>query len=231
MNKYKQLTKQIARTGIVAAVFVGACAAFYVGLSLYADSVSKQKSEVESTLSTDKDLLRSLREQMEKSGAAEKRYAVLREKRKSNAYYSTIEEFYEFVGQLKSRYQLDNIYKKLSKSQKVVKSDKEALKHFKGHDVMVRPVGLKFKAVSDLHVFSFFEELRASAPGMIRIDNLSIRRNGDLTETSYNNFTTGVSSLLVDVDVDMTLITIVPKEQTEGAQAEAGVPAANAPTP
>jgi hypothetical protein len=229
MNKYKQLTKKTAKTGVGAAIVVGICAVFYVGLSMYAETVAKQKSDVESKVTTDQGLLGSLKDQMNKSGEAEKRYASLQENRTTQSYSSSLDQFFDFLRQAKGRYQLTQ-FNRIGKPPKETVSDKPELAHFKSYDVMTRPLKFQFNAVSDLHVFSFLDDIKASAPGMVRVDMLSIKRASDLNEVSFNNLATGASPLLVDAKLDITLITIVPKEQKEEgatptAQPPAGVPA------
>ncbi len=229
MNKYKQLTKLAAKTGISAAILVAICGAFYVGVSMYAENVAKQKSEVEKTVNADSDTLRNLQDQMNKSGEAEKRYAALQEKRETQLYASSIDEFFRFLSQAKTRYLIENLVRTV-KPPKETPSDKEELKHFKNYDVMVRPLKFQFNAVSDVHVFSFLEDIQASAPGMIRIDSLTLKRVSDMSEVSYTNLTSGSNPLLVDAKLEITWITVVPKEQKEGAEATAK-PNANAPAP
>jgi hypothetical protein len=226
MNKYKQLTKKIAKTGIGAAIAIGVCLAFYVGISMYAESVVKQKTEVEQKVTSDDGMLKSMKDQMDKSGEAEKRYASLQEKRSTQVYYSSLEEFYNLLRQMNGRYQIDK--PKVGKNTKEMLSSKQELAHFNNYDVMERPLSFTFDAISDLHVFSLIEEMRASAPGMIRIDGLTLKRTTDMIETSYTNLSAGSSPLLVDAKLEITWITIVPKEkkeEAEGAAAKANVSA------
>ena len=229
MNKYKNLTKLTAKTGVSAAIIVATCAAFYVGISMYAESVTKQKTEADNKVNADGDTLRNLKDQMNKSGEAEKRYALLQEKRETNLYSSTIDDFFLYLSQAKTRYQIGNLVR-TGRPPKEVPSDKEDLKHFKNYDVMVRPLKFQFNAVSDVHVFSFLEDIEASAPGLIRIDNLSLKRGLDLSEVSYTNFAGGTNPFLVDAKLEITWITVVAKEQKEGANATAK-PDANVPAP
>jgi hypothetical protein len=75
---------------------------------------------------------------------------------------------------------------------------------------------IDFQAVSDMHVFSFLEELRAAAPGLIRIDMVSLKRTADMLDASISQIASGSTPLLVDVKVEFTWIGIAPKEKKAG---------------
>jgi hypothetical protein len=214
MSKYKELAKKTVKTAIVSAISVAVMIAVYIGISIYAESVAKQKQEVESKLSADKGLRDSLDNQMNKSGVAEKRFAEIQVQRTTVNYEANLDVLADVLRGAKQLYRFANLKIKPAESRA---TDKPDLANF-NYDITVRSrMRLDFQATSDVHVFSFLEDLRASAPGMVRIDMLSIKRTADLSDASISQISSGTTPLLVDVKLEFTWIGIAPKDKKPDA--------------
>lgn len=231
MNKYKQLTSKLVRLGIIAAVIIAVFIGLYVGLSMYADSVSAERKKYENQYTQDRGLLADLRSQMAKSGEAEKRYLEIQADRSNPDFAATMDGpagLNDFLREAKTRYHLDKL---TIKPVKEVVSDKSELANFP-FNVLMRPhLVIQFLAVSDVHVFSFLDDLRRASPGFVRIDKVEIKRSADMTDAALTQMQGGASPLLVTATVEFTWIRIMPKDvkapaATGGADA---APASGAP--
>ncbi|MFZ4541186.1 MAG: hypothetical protein ACOYNL_05155 [Rickettsiales bacterium] len=233
MNKQKQLSKKLVKLAITIAVAIAITGGLFVGATMYADDIAKQKSDAESAYTTDNTLLNNLRTQMDTSGEAEKRFTALQEDHLNQNFSVNLEGtdgLNEFLREAKEHYH----FAKLSmKPVKEVPSDKPALANF-AHSVLVRPrLTLQIQAASDTHIFSFMEDLRRNAPGLVRIDKLELKRSAEMTDDVVTRISGGATPLLVDAKIEFTWIRIVPKEKKDDKAATAGgappVPAAPAP--
>lgn len=229
MNKYKLLTKQTVRAGVTSAIMIVVCIVIYVGASFYSDSVAKDKTDAENKLASETSTLANLRDQMEKSGAAEKRYAGLQQDRVSQEYYNTPEEFQKILGALAKQYKITDT--KIGRWAKEVPSDKPELKNFEKFNIFTRPVHLEMKGISDMHIFSFLQALQAAVPGIIRVDMLSLKNTSEMVEGSFRDMGDGKIPIHVDAIMDLTWITVAPKavKPAEGEAAAAGAAGAAAP--
>ena len=225
MNKYKQLTTKVAKRGAVAAVIIAVFVGVYVGISMYADTVSAERKKTEDQYTQDRGLLADLRNQMNKSGEAEKRYISIQADRTNPDFSATMDGpggLNDFLRDAKTRYHFDKL---TIKPVKEVPSDKSELVNFP-FNVLLRPhLVIQFQAVSDVHVFSFMDDLRRAVPGFIRIDKMELKRTADMTEAAIAQLQSGASPILVNATIEFTWIRITPKD------AKPATPAAAAGTP
>ena len=217
MNKYNELRKKTLKTAVMAAIAIGVVAALYGGLSMMVDSVTEQKTSAEGKLNADNGLLSSLRSQMEKSGEAEKRYSAIQENRSSTAFETDIKVLKEFLVDASLRYKLDP--PKIKAVAPII-SDKPELANFNYNIQVWNRFKISFKAVSDVHVFSFLNEFRNALPGFIRIDAIEIKRLSDLTEPALVAIgTSGTMPLNVEVKVEFSWIGLVSKDKNQASSA------------
>ncbi len=231
MNKYKQLTKKIARTGITAGAIVGAIAAVYVGVTMYAGSVSEERKKYEDQYTQDRGLLADLQSQMTKSGEAEKRYIAIQADRTNPDFEATMDGpggLNDFLRDAKTRYHFDKL---TIKPVKEVLSDKRELANIQ-YNVLLRPhLVIQFQAVSDVHVFSFIDDLRRAAPGYVHIDKVELKRTADINDSAVQQMQAGSSPILVNALIEFTWIRITPKESKDAKdKTPAAAGAAPAPT-
>lgn len=210
MNKYKQLSKQIARSGVVALVVVGISGAVFGGISFFASSVEESRAQAEKQYNEDKSKRNNYSEQMSKSNEAEKRYAAIQESRSTADFAANFAVLRTWLVNAKERYRLSD--PGISSGTEAATA-KPMLKDMP-YDITERSgMKLTFKAVSDVHAFSLLEDMRSSAPGMFRVEAMELKRTGtqDLDEGATQRIRNGVMPLLVDATIELKWIGIVPK--------------------
>jgi hypothetical protein len=226
MNKYQLLTKKTMKTAIKAGALLLVMLGVYVLTTGYEDDALTKKSEAESKYSQDQSLLSRLQSQMEKSGEAEKKFIALQNGRTLEEFSANFDTFQNFLRTTKDRYHISAELK----IAREIPSDKAELKNLP-YDVVLRPhMEMTFTAISDVHVFSFINELKRHAPGLVRINKVEIKRvskNIDLTDEVIANLKAGRGSLLVQGTIDFTWVRFVPKETK--AATGATVPSAATP--
>ncbi len=227
MTQYQQLMKKTTRTAVIAATVLAVLGGIYGGLDYYAGNVAQQKTDAASHYEQDVALLTTLRNQLEKSGEAQKRYAALQADRTSLNFGGNMEDLKEYLRNAKTRYRFDRVNFKPTKE---ANSDKPELANFSYNVLVQQHISVQFLAISDTHVWSFLDDLRRSAPGLIRIESVKLKRNGDLTDATISQIPGGTTPLLVDTTVEFTWIHFTPKEAKDQKNNPAGA-ANGAPSP
>lgn len=213
MIKYNELRKKTLKIAGMAAAAIAAVAAVYAGFSMILDSVAEQRTSAESTFDADNGLLASLRDQLNKSGEAEKRYVAIQENRSTQAYETDIKALEAFLSNARDRYKFGDL--KIKRTTAVV-SDKPELANFTFNVQVWNRLRITFKAVSDVHVFSFLEEFRNSVPGFIRVEALEIKRNFDFTDQSLSTIkSSGTMPLNVEAKIEFSWIGLSPKDKNQ----------------
>lgn len=215
MSKYQDLSKNTAKLAAKAIAIVVATGALYGAVVTYGDNVEKQKAEAEAKATSDNSTLTNLRNQVDKSGEAEKRFATIQAERVSTNYVADREELTTWLRAAVARYRFKKDAFKLTLVPEVA-SDKPELMNF-NYNITLRPhVKVEIEAISDTHVFSFIDELRSAGAGFIRIDHLDIKRKGDVTEQTLGQIRNGEAPSLVEVKMEITWIGLTPKEAKSG---------------
>ena len=236
MSKYRTLAKRTGRLGVLALMVVGGAAAIFAGTSMLADGVATRRAEAERKLADDQSTLSTLKNQISKSGEAEKRYVAIELLRGNTDYTSSGETLIAWLRDARDRYRLNKMTTAGITANTDKASDKPELAGFTDFDIRVRSgIKLDFEAISDMHVFSFFDELAQSAPGLISIESLQIKRkeDSDLTDTAINQIrSSGGYPVLLEVQSVITLVMVRPKPPAadKSGAAAAGAGAA-APVP
>ena len=218
MNKYRQLVQRTVKLAMVAFAIVGVVGAVFAGVSMYAADTEKQKTDAESKLNSDKSTLTTLREQLNKSGAAEKRYAEFMQGRNGDVFSGQRDDLSVWIRSARDRYRL-----KMGASNQgaEAKSERPELLNFP-YDVTVRSqISMDLQAISDTHIYSFLDDMMRSAPGLVRIESITLKRIAEMTDASIENLRSGSSTpLLVDAKIEFSLIGLQPKP-TEAGKPEA----------
>lgn len=217
MNKYQKLIKRLVATAIKCFVFLAIAVGVYVAVSMHQDGILKQKTEADLKLSEAESKRNSLRDQIDKTGVAEKKFIEFQGARSVENFSANFEAFQAFLKDSKDRYRLSI---ELLPAKEVL-TDKAELKNFP-YDVMLRPkVELTIKAISDVHVFSFIRDMQRNSPGLVHIERVAIKRldKSDLTETTIENLKTGASPLMVEATIQLTWIRFVEKSTKPAASA------------
>lgn len=222
-NKQQLLTKRVVKVGVTAFVLVAVVGSLYGGLSYYADTLAQEKNEANGRLNQDQTLSTTLRNQLNKSGEAQKSYSALQEQRTSMEFASNLADLKDFLRASKSQFHFDKIN---FKPQKEALTDKPELQNF-NYDIFVQPrMSLQLQAVSDVHLFSFVHALENSAPGLIRVDALKVKRLSDMSEAVISQMQTGAAPLLIDATIEFTWIRLATKSAKD-QKTNTGTPPAN----
>lgn len=222
MNKYQKLLKQLIATGIKCGVAIAIAGAIFAGASTYEGSVLQQKKEAEDKLAQDESLLTTLTAQLDSTDSAQKKFIELQGGRAISDFSANFETFQTFLKGRKDFYRLSI---EILPAKEAI-SDKPELKNFT-HDVMVRPkVELTIKAISDVHVFSFIQDMQRNAPGLVHIEKVTLKRleKSDFNEQAYDTLKSGASPLLVEATIQLTWLRFVPKDIKPAANAAPATP-------
>lgn len=220
MNKLKKLSKKLVRAGVIGALLIAVMLALYIGATVFSSGSQKEKQDVENKYKSDKSLEEDLKRQLTNSDEAGKRFVVLQEKRRTDHYDGSSETLIEYLKQAKLRYKFEQF--NLSRPQKGTPSDKDQLKNLSNYDISTRPLQFKITATSDLHVFSFIDDLMADIPGILRIDGISFKRSADLSDSTISQLSNGAKVMTVEATVDLTWVTVAAKESIKTPATAAG---------
>lgn len=222
MTKLKQITKRLGiEAAIVLAILAGVGGIMMLTGSM-ATSADQKKTTAEGALAQDNSQLSSIRSQLEQSGQAEKRFVEIQLKRSNLDFSSTTEALKEWARSAKTRYRFANNFKLNLPPQKP--SDKAELSGL-AYDIAVREgITMELEAISDLHVYSFVNELQHGTPGLVRLQGIEVERKGDMMPQAIAQMMGGMNPNLVSAKIKFNWIGVNPKEETPAAGAVAPNP-------
>jgi len=210
MNKYKRLQRDLIKRVIMALAIVFGFALLYFAVSAFEAGEEKAKADAENTLARDKSQVTNLKNQLTQSSTAEKQFIDIRLEHENPDFDANNEAMKNWLRMAKTQYRFSNDFK-LSITP-VKPTDKAELSGL-AYDVTIRPeMKLEFQAMSDMHVFSFIKDFVKQAPGVVRIDGLSLKRKGDMNNATLSQMNAGQSTFLVDANIKFSWIGIAPKE-------------------
>lgn len=226
MNKQKLLMKRISiELGIAVAVLVASAGVMLVTSTLVEASVTA-KSKADTATTQQMAQVAAMQSQLDKSGEAEKRFVEIQLNRSNANFTSSTDGLREWARNAKDKYRFANNFKlNVPPPAPSTKSELVGLEF----DVTERkPVDVEMEAMSDMHVFSFLDELRRSPPGLTRVTYLSIERKADMDPQVLAQMLGGVAPPLVAAHIQFDWVGINPKGST-GQGAAGG--AAGTPPP
>lgn len=215
MTKHQALVKRAMRTGGVALGILVIFGAIWYVVGVQVSSQEKAKATAENSANGVQGQIASLQSQLDKSGNAEKGYLQLSNIRTSMDFVADSNALKEFLRLSKKLYRFSSSFK-LSVSQ-----DKPAAPQgvsSLNYDVTVRPgMKLELEAMSDYHVFAFLDEMQRAAPGMIRIDGLTLKRRSDILASTVADMQRGSAPMQVEATIQFTWIGVAPKAEKASA--------------
>jgi hypothetical protein len=216
MNKYKKLQKELIKKGLLTLAIVLAFAALFFVAGEFEDRKIKGKTDAEAALASDKTQETNLKNQLTQSSTAEKRFAEIQMGHENADYTANNEGIKAWLRNAKSAYRFSNDFKLSITPEKP--SDKTELNGL-AYDITMRPeMKIEFQAISDMHVFSFLKDFIKQAPGVVRIDAISLKRKGDMDNTAVSQLTAGQAVFMVDASIKFSWIGIAPKEAKSDAK-------------
>jgi len=221
MNKLKTMKKQITKIGGIAAAMVVVTGGVMVFTSSMASSAAQRKTDAENARNNDSSQVSSMNQQIAQSGDAAKRYLEIQLKHPNPDFSANTDVLKEWLRETKDRYRFSNDFKLTLALDKP--SDKPEFANM-NFDVEVRsPMKLDFGAISDMHVYSFVEQLLLEQTGFVRITRLELKRRTDMDATSYRQFLSGLNPDYVSASLEFEWVGVKPKPTA--AQPDAPPPA------
>lgn len=219
MNKLQLLKQQLIKRLFVAFMFVAAAGGFLFLSNYLLDAEVQRRNELEQAVATDQSLLSNIRNKLDQSTVAEKRYAEIVLKRPNTNLDVRNDVLVQQLREEKAHYRLTNA--KLNLVPEAVVSQPE-LTH-PNFEVAVRDgVGVEFDAISDVHVYSFIEDFTSRSGGFVRVKSVDIERKGDLSPAAITQLISGQNISIVSAKLQFMLVGIQPKEIVEPPAAAGG---------
>jgi len=209
MNKQKQMVKKLTVVALGALVVLGATGGLFYLTGAMADDMAKKQEDAKNALQSTVTETATLRTQLEKSGEAEKNFSTLLLVRTNTDFTANDDALKDMLRRAKTQYRLSNGFK-LSITPEVP-TDKSDLANL-NFNITARPhMKMEFDAISDLHVFSFIDDLGRQAPGIIRLDSVNIQRKSDMDAASLIDMQRGGTPYLVGAVIEFTWVGIAEK--------------------
>jgi hypothetical protein len=212
MNKYALMQKKLVLHSAIAAGCGMVAFATMMLADMAAADAKKESDTLTASVMADENQLREIKNKIELSVGAEKRFSEIQLTRMEPSFLSKTELLVALLQESKNRYRLSG-FKPLNippemPSKVPALIDKE-------YNVVVRDgVTIEFEAISDVHVYSFLRHLLRHAPGFMRLQSIDIQRQEDLTPQSLAQLKAGQSLGLVVTKLQFTWIGIQPKPET-----------------
>lgn len=209
MNKMKSLTRRLVIEAAVIAALLSLIAGVLFFTGTFVTKAEETKTQAEGALTQDTSQLASIRSQLDRSGEAEKRYLEIQLKRTNADFASSTDALKVWARDAKQRYRFASNFKlNLPAEQKSTKPELTGVEY----DIMVRDgITMELEAMSDVHIFSFIEDLERSAPGMARVTFVDLERRGDMQPQLFAQMVGGLAPPLVTARVQFSWIGVNPK--------------------
>lgn len=95
-----------------------------------------------------------------------------------------------------------------------IEENEEALKA--EHQVLASPVSIHIEAMDDVDIYRYIYLVQEFFPGHVSFENLSMKRNAEVSGTVLRAIATGGKPQLVTADISMTWRTMIPQKDVIG---------------
>lgn len=230
MSKMQLLKKQVTREAVIVAGAVVAVFVLYMVTGSFADSAMTKKNDAMNQYNQTQSQLGMMRGQITKSDSADKRYAEIKLQRDNEDYLNDTDKLKDLLKQMKDEYRFSDAMRLRISTEKV--SEKPEFTPLNYKVVVREDMEMNTAAISDVHVFSFLQELERRMPGFIRVTKLKITRKTGMSIEALAQLSSGNKLEMIDTALKFTWLTLEDKNpaQPEGANAPAQ-PAQGAVTP
>lgn len=223
MKKAKLMQKKLIKLAAVAGGIVVVSAVAMVVTGSMSDSALQRKTAAESARSNDNSQISTMRNQIDQSGDAEKRFVDISLKHTSDDYSANTDALKNWLREAKNYYRFNDNFKLSLANDKP--SDKPEFASLNFNVTVREPMKLEFGAMSDMHVFSFLRQLERDVPGLVRITKFDVERRNDMTATMFAEMTRGSTPEAVAGTIEFSWIGIEPKS-AESPAADGSAPPA-----
>lgn len=196
----------------VAVVFVG----IYLGVSSWANGAVSGKSELQSRSGQQQAEISNLRSKIDNADSSQKSYAEIVEQRGNDRFRIDNESVRQVLERLIVTYRI-SIDGKLEYSPDE-KVEIPSLANATNSFIVRKDALLRFKAISDLHAYSFVNALAKEMPGVIQYKSFKINKTGELDSDALSKLSLGQEVALVDVEILFNWYGMQPNPGQGGAQ-------------
>ncbi len=215
MNKMKALNKRLVKDAVVVVIILAVITGVMLFTSTLVTKAEEKKTQAAAAQAQDASQLAAIRSQLDRSGEAEKRFLEIQLMRNNVDFSSSTDALKTWARDAKQRYRFANNFKLSLPPEKP--TDKQELIGIE-YDITVREgISMELEAISDVHVYSFIEELERTPPGLVRLSYLQLERKGDMSAQTYAQMVGGVAPPLVSATMQFNWIGINPKRVVPGA--------------
>ncbi len=224
MEKLKRIKKNVLVEAAVAAAVVAVFVGIYFLVDSFVTSTESDETKVTGEVRT---LDAQIAEEERKVGIVKSSIAEYNEiKAAMDAKQFALDRtrVEETLTKLKTQYRLSNFTASIAPEA----TTKGAAFDGKRVGIIYSDVKLAFSAISDVHVFSFFDALKTSLPGFIRVTKFSLKRDKKMDASIFVSLNKGEDVPLVQASVEFKWLGLKIIEKTPDPNAAAASPPAPA---
>jgi len=224
MSRLQSLKKQVTRESALIGGGVVAAFVLMMGTGYLSEGAIQRKNMAQSQFTQSESQLGMMRGQINKSDDAEKRYIDIRLDRNNDNFLNDTDELKELLKQMKEQYRLsDNMRLTISADKVSERPEFQAL----NYKVIVRDdMEITTGAISDVHLFSFLQDMNRRMPGVIRIKSFSMTRKSNMSFENLAQLSSGSRIEMTDGTIKFTWLTLEDKNPPKPAADDGAVPAA-----
>lgn len=216
MKKDKLLIKRLTVEGGIAAAVMAVTA----GLMIFAGGLEQSSSEVLKKQTGEVNAVRgkisNIKQQIDESGRSADTYETIREFKTTSNFTINRKNAKKYLSDLRNKYRLSSLSMTISPEEKL---DDPKLRSL-DVDAKQTQIFLNFGGMSDTHLLSFIQDLRASMPGFVKIDKLELKRDKALDVTVYRQMSRGSTPEVVSGELVFTWIGLAEEEAEAGDEGE-----------
>lgn len=206
MSKLKYLQKKLMMQAAVIFGAVAACGAILAVTASLETAAAQRRTNAQNAINNDNAQIASMRAQLDKSGEAAKRFVKLEIAYPSGNFNADTDAMKNWLRNAKEFYRFSDRFKLTLAMESPAKNAALGGPNF---TVLERdPMKLEFDAMSDIHVFSFLDDLLRHTPGFIRMRRFELTRKTDMDAASFQQMRAGVNPDFVSASLEFLWVGI-----------------------
>lgn len=209
MNKLQTIKKQVTRQAVMIGGAVIAAFALMMVTGFLADSALERKNQAQSQYTQAESQLGMMRSQLSKSDDAEKRYTDIKLSRDNEDFLNDTEKLKDHLKEMKDQYRFSDAMRLSISTDKVAENPEFSALNY--NVIWREDMEMTTGAISDVHIYSFLQDMKRSMPGLIRITHLNLTRKSAMSMQNLAQLGAGNKLDLVDASVKFTWLTIQDK--------------------
>ena len=221
MNKFIMMKQRLVRSTVIALLLIAGAGGILFLTDNLAEGVAKEKADADAALAKDTADLQMLKNKIERSGVAEKRYGELQANRSQSDMVITTDALVQVLRDEKTHFRLSSF--KMVLGAETAATQLELVNQ--NIDVLLRSgVTVEFESISDLHAFSFLDNFIKNSPGLVSIKSIEMERKADMSSEVVTQLQSGQNVPLVTTKMQLTLVSVQPKVAATAGNGSGAVP-------